>query len=280
MAFGLGCEPKPYSYSSTLFLLWTEAIVSTVAQPRPQWRRSRRGNVFVAMLVARAQQRLSVVVCDSAGVATMFADLVFWFAGFTITDLVCANTDGVVWIRESALCSEVQHQRRRRRDGGCRIVVAATKEGGGSDGGRERDERATRRWQEVQHREGSRSPSCGCSGRRWSEVVGDFGGRGCSGERERGKSCRFATRGSRRVREIETLNKPYGFGSSNNRSHIPLFGTGSCWTEAKHLTTTSLFQKCSPFLASGLVGSRPIALVGTGFARTEAYSCLWLRVLA
>ncbi|XP_027905827.1 uncharacterized protein LOC114165383 [Vigna unguiculata] len=45
--------------------------------------------------------------------------------------------------------------------------------------------------------------------------------------RERGRSCRFAARGSRRVREIGTLNKLYGFSSSNNRSHIPLFGTGS-----------------------------------------------------
>jgi len=60
------------------------------------------------------------------------------------------------------------------------------------------------------------------------------------GKRER-KELQIRDGGSRRVREIETLNKPYGFGSSNNRSHIPLFGTGSCWTEAKHLTTTSLF---------------------------------------
>jgi len=194
--------------------VWTEAIellfylvssvnrshrATTVAQAPPQWRRSHRGNVFVAVLVARAQQRLSVVVCESAKAATMFTDLVFWFAGFAIADLifwftgfviadlVCTTTDGVVWMRESALCSEVQHQQRRRRDGGCRIVVAATEEGGGSDGGRERDERATRRWREMRHREGSRfcSPLRGCSGLRWSEVVGDFGGRGCSREKER-----------------------------------------------------------------------------------------------
>jgi len=211
----------------------------------------------------------------------MFVDLVFWFAGFAIADLVCATTDGVVWMRESALCSEVLHQRRQRRNGGYKIKVVAMKEGGGNDGGGERDERAMRRWREVQHKEGSRSrsPSRGCSGRRWLVVAGDFGGRGCSGERETGNSCRFEAWGSRRVREIETLNKPYGFGSSNNRSHIPLFGTGSCWTEAKHLTTTSLFQKCSPILTSGLVGPRPIALFGTGFARTEAYTLLQILIL-
>ena len=124
----------------------------------------------------------------------------------------------------------------------------------GSKGLLQGDERATRRWLEVQHREGSRSRSRGCSGRRREERV-------------------VEARGRRRVREIKTLNKPYGFGSSKNRSHIPLFGTGSCWTEAKH-------QKCSPFLASGLVGPRSIALFGIAFARTEAYSCLWLRVLA
>ena len=102
---------------------------------------------------------------------------------------------------------------------------------------------------------------------------------GSSWERERGKSCRGAKK-KKGVREIKTLNKPYGFGSFNNQSHIPLFGTGSCWTEAKHLTDNSLFQKCSPFLASGLVGPRHIILFGTGFGRTEAYSSLWLRVLA
>jgi len=49
--------------------------------------------------------------------------------------------------------------------------------------------------------------------------------------RERGKSCKGAEK-KKGVREIETLNKPYGFGSFNNRSHIPLFGFGSSWTEA------------------------------------------------
>ena len=112
---------------------------------QPQWRRSRRGNVFVAVLVARAQQLLSVVVCESVGVTTMFADLVFLFAGFAITNLICATTDGVVRMRESALCSEVLHQRRQRRNGGYKIKVVAMKEGGGNDGGGERDERAMRR---------------------------------------------------------------------------------------------------------------------------------------
>jgi len=99
-----------------------------------------------------------------------------------------------------------------------------------------------------------------------------------NGERERGKSCR-GVRNKKGVHKIETLNKPYGFGSFNNRSHIPLFGTGSCWTEAKHLMTSSLFKKCSPFLASSLVGPRHIVLFGTDFERTETYSSLWLRVL-
>jgi len=131
----------------------------------------------------------------------------------------------------------------------------------------------------VQHKEGLRSPSPsrGCSGRRWPEVVRDSGGN--SRERERGKSSRGAGK-KNGVHEIETLNTPYGFGSFNNRSHIPLFGIRSCWTEAKHLTASSLFQKCSPFLASGLVGPRHIVLFGTGFRRTEAHSSLWLWVLA
>ena len=126
----------------------------------------------------------------------------------------------------------------------------------------------------VAGREGGRS-----CGKRERKELREERKEGVAG-RERGRSCRFAARGSRRVGEIETLNKLYGFGSSNNRSHIPLFGTGSCWTEAKHLMTTSVFLKCRPFLASGLVGPRPITLFGTGFTRTEAYSCLWLRVLA
>ena len=102
---------------------------------------------------------------------------------------------------------------------------------------------------------------------------------GNSGERERGKSCRGAEK-KKGVREIETLTKPYGFCSFNNQSHIPLFGTEFCWTEAKHLTASSLFQKCSPFLASSLVGPRHIILFGTSFGRIEAYSSLWLWVLA
>ncbi|QCD82451.1 hypothetical protein DEO72_LG2g2789 [Vigna unguiculata] len=56
------------------------------------------------------------------------------------------------------------------------------------------------------------------------------------------------------VRQIGTLNKPYGFDSLNNRSHIS-------------------------FLALGLAGPRPIALFGTGFGRIGAYTTLWLRVL-
>jgi len=79
---------------------------------------------------------------------------------------------------------------------------------------------------EVQHREGSPSPSRGCSGRRWSETLWQQ-----RRERERGKSC-IGAKNKKGVREIETLNKSYGFGSFNNRSHIPLFGTESCWTEA------------------------------------------------
>ena len=46
--------------------------------------------------MAHAQQQLSVVVCGSTGVATMFVDLVFGFVGFVIADLVCITTDGVV----------------------------------------------------------------------------------------------------------------------------------------------------------------------------------------
>jgi len=50
--------------------------------------------------------------------------------------------------------------------------------------------------------------------------LGGCGGSGCSGEREsareraRGRSCgdEAQARGRRRVREIRTLNKPYGFG--------------------------------------------------------------------
>jgi len=94
-------------------------------------------------------------------------------------------------------------------------------------------------------------------------------------ERERGKSSRGA-RKKKGVREIETLNKPYGFGSFNNRSHIPLFGTGSCWTEAKHPTASSLFQKCSPFLASGLVGPRHILL----FIWSDSCICRLLHMLS
>jgi len=88
-------------------------------------------------------------------------------------------------------------------------------------------------------------------GRRWPEVVGDFGGRGCSGERERGKSCRGAGK-KKGVRKIKTLNKPYGLGSFNNRGHTPLMAS-------------AIFQKCSPFLASGLLESRHIIAFGTGF---------------
>jgi len=62
--------------------------------------------------------------------------------------------------------------------------------------------------------------SCGgCNGRRWSKVVG--GGRrwpegvvavgAAKRERERGKSC-SAGAGKKKVHEIGTLNKPYGFG--------------------------------------------------------------------
>ena len=226
--------------------------------------------------MARAQQLLSVVVCESVGVTTMFADLVFLFAGFAITNLICATTDGVVRMRESALCSEVQHQRRRRCDGGCRIVVAATVVGRETKERRDSDGRCSTERVRVRVCLRLRVIAMVGGGRRWSEILVVE----VAVVRERGKSCRFAARGSRRAHEIETLNKPYGFGSSNNRSHIPLFGTGGCWTEAKHLTTTSLFKKCSPFLASGLVEPRPIALFGTGFARIEAYNCLWLRVLA
>ena len=46
--------------------------------------------------MAHAQPQLSVVVCGSTGVATMYEDLVFLFVGFAIADLVCATTDGVV----------------------------------------------------------------------------------------------------------------------------------------------------------------------------------------
>jgi len=87
-------------------------------------------------------------------------------------------------------------------------------------------------------------------------------------ERERGEGVAEAqARGKRRVREIRTLNKPYGFGCSGNRSHRPPFGTGSPWTEAKQLTF-------SHFLASGLTGPRPIPLFGTGFGRIGAYTPL------
>jgi len=74
---------------------------------------------------------------------------------------------------------------------------------------------------------------------------------GSNGERE---SYRGAEK-KKGFHEIETLNKPYGFSSFNNRSHIPLFGFGSS-------------------------GPRHIILFGTDFGRTEAYSSLWLRVLA
>jgi len=106
---------------------------------------------------------------------------------------------------------EVQQQRRRRRDSGWRSVVAAIEEGGGSDGGKEKDERVTRRWREVHHIGGlrPRSPLRGCSGRRWSEVVGDSGGRGCSKER-------FAK-----------LN-PNGFSFFKNRSIYPFLAPVTC----------------------------------------------------
>jgi len=42
------------------------------------------------------------------------------------------------------------------------------------------------------------------------------------------------------------------------------------------LTTEAIY----PFLAPGLVGPRHIVLFGTSFGRTEAYSSLWLWVLA
>ena len=158
---------------------------------------------------------------------------------------------------------EVQHQRKRRRDGGWRIVVAKKEWRDGE--GRCSTERVRvvavvgggRRlwWQQWRERERERER-----------------------EKERGKSCRGAGK-KKGVPKIETPNKPYGFGSFNNRSHIPLFGIGSCWTEVKHLTASSLFQKCCPLLASGNVGSRHIILFGTGFERTEAYNSLWLRVL-
>jgi len=56
-------------------------------------------------------------------------------------------------------------------------------------------------------------------------------------ESEKEESSRGAGK-KKGVHEIGTLNKPYGFGCSRNRSHTPLFGTGSCWTEAKHLTAS------------------------------------------
>ena len=86
----------------------------------------------------------------------------------------------------------------------------------------------------MQHKEGSPSPLRGCSGRRWSKTLVAAADR----ERERKELQRRGAEKKKGFREIETLNKPYGFSSFNNRSHIPRFGTASCWTEAKHLTAS------------------------------------------
>ena len=177
---------------------------------------------------------------QSAGVATMFTDLVFWFAGFTITDLVevvagfaiafthvasasptppppCAPSPPCAqsWFARSTAAAPLHHLlaplQRLNAHRRPRLIV--------------RLQEISRRGS-VAGREGGRS-----CGKRERKELREERKEGVAG-RERGRSCRFAAWGSRRVGQIETLNKLYGFGSSNNRSHIPLFGTGSCWTEA------------------------------------------------
>jgi len=89
------------------------------------------------------------------------------------------------------------------------VAVGATERE--RESARER-ERARESDRERRKREGARSRG-GCAGRRRSTVAGGCGGSGCSGERERESEIADAlVRGGRRVREFQTLNKPYGFG--------------------------------------------------------------------